>query len=105
MPLKSLLQLFAFRAWLRKNSNAEPWIWLVPDLITALTWAPPKTPMSPLEPLPETLTSWISSMGGVTFLLESVFQLHIADAIQRKGGSLVNNSIYGGGDGTIRADA
>ena len=41
-----LAQLFAFSLLWRKNSKAEPWNSLVPDLVTTLMTAPPARPYS-----------------------------------------------------------
>jgi len=41
-----LAQVFALSDLSRKNSNAEPWKSLVPDLVTTLTTAPPARPNS-----------------------------------------------------------
>ena len=58
-----LKRVFAFNSsWLR-NQKAEPWSWLVPDLVTTVIAAPPAMPWSASKLLVETLTVSIVSAG------------------------------------------
>ena len=54
----------AFRASLAGDSNAEPWNWLLPDLVLRLMTPPLKRPNSAGGVLVTTLNSWIASMTG-----------------------------------------
>ena len=61
MPLASFTNVLALNSsWLRKK-KVEPWNWLVPDLVSTVTAAPPAMPWSASKLLVEMLTVSIVS--------------------------------------------
>src|ERR1019366_5175940 len=64
MDLVVAKKLRASRSWLRRNSNALPCNWLVPDLETKVMVPPEAWPDSALKPLPSTLNSVRASTDG-----------------------------------------
>src|ERR1035438_1528064 len=65
MGLTLLKKPLASRSWLRRNSNALPWNWLVPDFETKLSVPPEALPVSALKPLDSTLNSVRASTDGL----------------------------------------
>src|ERR1039457_5193169 len=63
---RTLLQKpLASRSWLRRNSNALPWNWFVPDFETKLSVPPEALPVSALKPLASTVNSVRASTEGL----------------------------------------
>src|SRR5271157_1718006 len=71
MGLTLLKKPLASRSWLRRNSNALPWSWLVPDLETKVMVPPEAWPDSALKPLPSTLNSVRASTDGENLVAAS----------------------------------
>ena len=57
-------KLRAFSFWFRRNSQALPCNWLVPDFVTTLNTAPALRPYSAVKLFVSTFTSCSASGGG-----------------------------------------